>query len=377
MTMNDSEFLVHPKPVPPLEIPPSKHTVTVRIIDSTSQLSAHAPMILEPAIHGHEMLQCPAYSFLIEHPSGRNVLYDLGTRKDWENLPPLVQGLLKHHDLTIRVEKNVAEILQEHGTPVADGAIEALIWSHWHYDHIGDPSTFPGSTALVVGPGFREAFLPGYPEGKDSPIRQSDYQGRELRELEFDAGQKRIGGLQYHDYFGDGSFYVLNAPGHAVGHLCALARVTAAGSETSDQDTFIFMGGDACHHGGEFRPTEYLPLPTKFEPSPLKAGTLNVCPGAWLQAVHHEGKADQPFYRVKKGFSHHEEDCERTIARVTEFDGADNVLVVIAHDPALIEQGFPMFPAAANDWRQGDFANKLRWCFIKDFAEAVDLVKKD
>lgn len=93
-------------------------------------------MILEPAVPEHDLLRCPAYSFLIEPPSGRKVLYDLGTRKDWDNLPPLVQGLLKHHDLSIKVEMNVAEILRESGVPVADFAIEALIWSNWHYDHI-------------------------------------------------------------------------------------------------------------------------------------------------------------------------------------------------------------------------------------------------
>lgn len=154
-------------------------------------------MILEPTIQGHDLLQCPAYSFLIEHLSGRKILYDLGTRKDWENLPPLVRGLLKHHDLTIKVQKNVPEILEESGIPVANGAIEALIWSHWHYDHIGDPSTFPSSTALIVGPGFKSAFLPGYPKGKESAVLQSDYEGRELMELEFDASQKPLGGLQY------------------------------------------------------------------------------------------------------------------------------------------------------------------------------------
>lgn len=47
--------------------------------------------------------------------------------------------------------------------------------SHWHWDHIGDPSTFPPSTQLVVGPGFKEAFLPGYPAKNDSPVRETDF----------------------------------------------------------------------------------------------------------------------------------------------------------------------------------------------------------
>jgi glyoxylase-like metal-dependent hydrolase (beta-lactamase superfamily II) len=47
--------------------------------------------------------------------------------------------------------------------------------SHWHWDHIGDPSSFPSSTALVVGQGFSKAMLPGYPANPTSPIRESDY----------------------------------------------------------------------------------------------------------------------------------------------------------------------------------------------------------
>jgi glyoxylase-like metal-dependent hydrolase (beta-lactamase superfamily II) len=47
--------------------------------------------------------------------------------------------------------------------------------SHWHFDHVGDPSQFPSSTDLIVGPGFKDAFLPGYPAVSDSPVRESDF----------------------------------------------------------------------------------------------------------------------------------------------------------------------------------------------------------
>lgn len=47
--------------------------------------------------------------------------------------------------------------------------------SHWHWDHIGDPSSFPHLTDLVVGPGFKEAMLPGAPANPESPIQESDY----------------------------------------------------------------------------------------------------------------------------------------------------------------------------------------------------------
>lgn len=55
---------------------------------------------------------------------------------------------------------------------------------------VGDPSTFDAHTALIVGPGFKEAFLPGYPANEESFILESDYEGRELREIQFTQGKK-------------------------------------------------------------------------------------------------------------------------------------------------------------------------------------------
>ena len=87
-----------------------------------------------------------------------------------------------------------------------------VLYSHYHWDHSGDPSTFPPSTALVVGPGFKDAFVPAYPTKPGCAIHESDYAGRELREIAFD-GELTIGGFKAFDYFGDGSFYLLDSPG--------------------------------------------------------------------------------------------------------------------------------------------------------------------
>lgn len=64
-------------------IPQSDATVTVRIIDTGSRASISASEFFEPTIPGHEVLaNSPAYPFLTEHGSGRNVIFDLGIRKD-------------------------------------------------------------------------------------------------------------------------------------------------------------------------------------------------------------------------------------------------------------------------------------------------------
>lgn len=110
-------------------------------------------------------------------------------------------------------------------------------------DHIGAPALFPKSTALVVGPGFKKQYTPGYPTNPDAVLREDDWEGRTFREVDIkkEGGELKIGRFWAYDYFGDGSFYLLATPGHTVGHLCGLARVT------SIPDSFVLMGGDACH----------------------------------------------------------------------------------------------------------------------------------
>ncbi|KIV97953.1 hypothetical protein PV10_01648 [Exophiala mesophila] len=340
---------------------------------STSRLGGHMKMLVQPTIEGHEILDCPSFSFLVKHPSGRKILFDLGTRKDWENFPPTILKIFKEHQLTAKVEKNVSEILEEHGFAVSEGAIEAVIFSHWHYDHIGDMSTFPSSTALVVGPGFKEAFVPGYPARPDGLLRQSDYEGRELREVSFDTKtHPRIGGCLAVDFFGDGSFYLLDAPGHAIGHLCALARTSIGGD--GEQDTFIFMGGDACHHAGEFRPTEYLPLPTQIQLHSSAHWPKGICPGAIMQQLHHKKSACEPFYDMAEGFALNRGEAEQTIRNLEAFDAAENVFVVIAHDQTLLDIGMSTFPKGVSDWKKKGYAEDGRWAFLEDFSVAASKI---
>lgn len=72
-------------------------------------------------------------------------------------------------------------------------------------------SLFPHSTEIVVGSGFKNSLniLPGYPEKPDSPVLASDFEGRHLNEIEFTKTGPEIGGFAAHDFFGDGSFYLL------------------------------------------------------------------------------------------------------------------------------------------------------------------------
>ena len=199
-------------------------------------------------------------------------------------------------------------------------------------DHTGDSSSFKKSTALIVGPGFTENS--GYPADKNGRILESDYEGRELREIAFDQNLK-IGRFDAFDYFGDGFFYLLDSPGHAIGHMCGLARVT------SSLSFFILMGGDICHHVGQFRPSSQLPLPSIISPSPFDRHSSIACPVEVFEHLLPDNDRKKPFYNVARpgngmSVAYDADVADASISKLQETDPFDEVLVVIAHDNSLL-----------------------------------------
>lgn len=81
--------------------------------------------------------------------------------------------------------------------------------------------------------------------------------------------------------------YIMDAPGHTVGHLNALARVT------SNPDSFILMGADTCHHSAEMRPSKYNPLPDAISPHPFHSESAVPCPGALFKPILRDEKTTE------------------------------------------------------------------------------------
>ncbi|KAL2676500.1 hypothetical protein Neosp_010259 [[Neocosmospora] mangrovei] len=344
-------------------IPQNEATCTLSIIDTTCSLTVPADTLVEPTIPGHEMMNFPTFSFLITHDTTRKrLLFDLGCRKDFWNLPEPISKTIDERVPGIKVDNNLADILQQGGINLEQ--IEAAIISHHHYDHIGDPSTFPKTMDLIVGPGFRKHFLPGYPKNPNSPVYESAFQGRTVREIDFD-GYAKVAGYEATDYFGDGSLYILNTPGHAIGHLSALVRTA--------RDTFAFLGGDICHFGGAFRPNEQTRMPNQ-----LKREELALPPSApehvsciqYLSCHPNPDMANStPYYQpCSRADSWYVDSPEalKSVNALMSLDADDKVLVLIAHDPSIVG-ALPLFPnGTLNHWHQTGWKQLLRWRFLAE-----------
>ncbi|KAL7628554.1 hypothetical protein AAE478_000069 [Parahypoxylon ruwenzoriense] len=356
---------------PELNIPASTSTVDVSIVNTTGVIRALDPRrFFEPKIPGHDYLGTPCYSFFIRHPVlNRTLVFDLGMRKDFHNWPPHMLAAFKEAGVIIIVPKHIREVLDEHGVDTKN--IEAVVWSHSHFDHTGDPSTFEPSTTLIVGPGCKEKTFPGYPINPEARILETDYAGREVKGLDFSDSKIMIGRFPAIDYFGDGSFYFLDSPGHCIGHICGFARVT------SNPDSFILMGGDIIHHDGELRPHHWHPLPDSISPHPFDILSPSPCPGELFEKLLRNGNKEDSFYipavTVPEGQRAVHEDPSlalESIKKLQELDAHGNIFVVPAHDQYLLNV-VDFFPKPANEFMKKGWAKKSRWMFLADFAKAV------
>ncbi|PTB59875.1 hypothetical protein M431DRAFT_70982 [Trichoderma harzianum CBS 226.95] len=299
-----------------VKVPTSSSIVDVRVLDTNTRLYLKPGVFWEPILEGFEGPNAPVYCFLVSH-GNRHIIFDLGVRTDWENYAPNIVKLVKATTTVSTGDKDIASLLDDDdsGLGIRSSDIEAIV----------------------------------------------DAAGRVVREISFDNTGLRVGRFDAFDYFGDGSFYLLNAPGHATGHMCALARTTV------DPPSFVFMGADACHHPGVLRPSQYLTLPQPTSSGSQYLSSYGGCPGDLLTQLGKWKKSlQEPFFEVARGplFPDHDAAVD-TVAKIQELDAAGNIFVLIAHDDSLGDK-LPLYPARLNNWEAKDLGKATRWLFCKE-----------
>ncbi|KAJ7044095.1 hypothetical protein C8F04DRAFT_689123 [Mycena alexandri] len=186
--------------------------------------------------------------------------------------------------------------------------------------------------------------------------------GRELLPLHFNEPHLEIGGFKALDYFGDGSFYVLDVPGHLAGHICGLARVTPT--------TFVYLGGDVVHHAGMLRPT--AKLHRQFPcPDELLAATRTSVAAVHFPSADSAGQFNLaarmvPMLDVVEDGAYEDPSAARkSIAKLADFDANDDVFILFAHDTSLLDALGPL-PVSLNDWKAKGWKEQVIWSFLDE-----------
>lgn len=204
--------------------------------------------------------------------------------------------------------------------PVSPSSINAVVFSHLHFDHIGDCTKFPQSE-IIAGPGSKAANGEGWPVNPNSPFSSAAVQHPNFRELSFENEQwSPLGPFdRAHDFFGDGSFFLIDTPGHMPGHLGALAL--------TGQDEWVFMGGDCCHHRSLL----------------MESRPMSVTCGPGGRGFHSDPKVAQ-----------------QTLKRIRQVETSGKVFVALAHDSLLVGT-MPQYPdSSLNGWPGSDWRTRLQ-----------------
>jgi glyoxylase-like metal-dependent hydrolase (beta-lactamase superfamily II) len=199
----------------------------------------------------------PSMAFLVRHPSpganGRsttNLVFDLGIKRDVTKYMPAMQTHISNRQPTIH-HPDTADSLRKGGLDPAKD-IDIVMLSHVHWDHVGTPEDFT-SSQFVVGSGtihlLEHGAPPHYPKEIFDPhmlprdrTKELPPIGKSTTAFSSQTTQKWEPLASFPaalDFFGDGSVYVIDTPGHLFGHVNLLCRI--------GPNKWIYLGGDCCH----------------------------------------------------------------------------------------------------------------------------------
>ncbi|KAL1603693.1 hypothetical protein SLS60_005282 [Paraconiothyrium brasiliense] len=249
------------------------------------------------------------WAFCISHGNER-IVWDLGLDEDRSLYTPWVNKYALDNINPAGPRKTIGEQLSERGTSSAQ--IQTIIFSHAHWDHCRPiRGAFPNATAYF-GPGTKEGCAPGH---LSDPNAQWD--GRFFDPERATERSEELGGPwvpfgpfeKAKDYFGDGSFWVIQAPGHMPGNLCAAARL-----ETGD---WVLLGSDCCH----------------------SSDNISDKNRAILDGTHEIAQFCLPHREGKMSLHADIETAKDTISKIRVLEKEHSFHVALAHDAEWLKEG--------------------------------------
>jgi N-acyl homoserine lactone hydrolase len=173
-----------------------------------------------------ERVEIPIPVFILEHPGAGVVLVDTGFHASVavdpkKNMGPVLGRIFKSR---MRPDEAVPDQLRERGIDPKD--VKTVVMTHLHVDHASGVAQFPDATFIVTerewesatgGPQLRRGYVP----------RQFDH-AFDWRTIDFDGpGVSSFASFgRSLDLYGDGSVRLVYTPGHTLGHMSVVVRLS-------------------------------------------------------------------------------------------------------------------------------------------------------
>jgi glyoxylase-like metal-dependent hydrolase (beta-lactamase superfamily II) len=174
------------------------------------------------------MVEQPAPAFLVEHPSAGRILVDTGYHPSVAVDPKQNLGRLNSRAFKPTLTAADAVPAQLRARGIDQSQIGTVLMTHLHSDHASAMSEFPGATFLFSVEEWETATTISRPAFHGYVRRQFDH-AFEYRTVDFEHAQYVDSFATFGravDVFGDGSVRLVYTPGHTLGHISVVLRLT-------------------------------------------------------------------------------------------------------------------------------------------------------
>ena len=190
---------------------------------SSGSLNGFAKAALQAGAQG-TMENVPVSFYIYKHPKGV-VMFDCGNNdKTIANAEAWWGPLAKGFGLKMTKDDAIPVQLAKIGLKTSD--VKFLVVGHLHLDHAGNIGQFLNATLIVQDEEVQAALTPDI--GFSVYYIQGDFADMKNQNVMKIKGD--------FDLFGDGSFRIINAPGHTKGSQFAVARLPKTGSVIMTSD---------------------------------------------------------------------------------------------------------------------------------------------
>jgi len=177
-------------------------------------------------VGGGQRIDTPVPAFLVEHPAAGLILVDTGLHPSVAVDPKQNFGRMNAWALKPDMTQEQAISFRLRAMGIEPSAVRTILMTHLHVDHASAMSEFPAATFL-----FSAAEWTAASEGgpRDGYIQRQYDHAFDYRTVDFEGGSYVDSFATFGraiDVFGDGSVRCVYTPGHSLGHMSVVLRLS-------------------------------------------------------------------------------------------------------------------------------------------------------